>query len=355
MITGKKIRVLVVDDSALARRAIMTALSSDPELEIVGGAEDPYVAREKILELEPDVITLDLEMPRMDGLTFLKILQEHHPIPVVVISSLTQAGSAKAMEAMNAGAMDVIGKPNGNSNMLHISNSLAFHVKGAARARRRGAAEKAERRVVATPSTTTIGTFSPRKVIVIGSSTGGVEALRYLLPRLPNGLPPIVVVQHIPANFSRIMAQHLDELCPFSVREAKDGEELKAGNCLVAPGDFHLSLVPFGMGYKVRLGQSPPVHHCRPAVDILFRSAATHAGSHAVGALLTGMGVDGAMGLKELQSAGAETMAESEESCVVFGMPQAAIRLGAANQVLPLSKMPQAILSAITAKTAKKI
>jgi two-component system chemotaxis response regulator CheB len=225
MITGKKIRVLVVDDSALARRAIMTALSSDPELEIVGGAEDPYVAREKILELEPDVITLDLEMPRMDGLTFLKILQEHHPIPVVVISSLTQAGSAKAMEAMNAGAMDVIGKPNGNSNMLHISNSLAFHVKGAARSRRRGAAEKAERRVIATPSTTTIGTFSPRKVIVIGSSTGGVEALRYLLPRLPNGLPPIVVVQHIPANFSRIMAHHLDELCPFSVREAKDGEE----------------------------------------------------------------------------------------------------------------------------------
>jgi two-component system chemotaxis response regulator CheB len=355
MIKGKKIRVLVVDDSALARRAIMTALSSDPELEIVGGAEDPYVAREKILELEPDVITLDLEMPRMDGLTFLKILQEHHPIPVVVISSLTQAGSAKAMEAMNAGAIDVIGKPHGNSNMLHISNSLAFHVKGAARSRRRGAEEKAERRVVAPPSTTTIGTFSPRKVIVIGSSTGGVEALRYLLPRLPNGLPPIVVVQHIPANFSRIMAHHLDELCPFSVREAKDGEELKAGNCLVAPGDFHVSLVPFGMGYKVRLGQSPPVHHCRPAVDILFRSAATYAGSHAVGALLTGMGVDGAMGLKELQSAGAETMAESEESCVVFGMPQAAIRLGAANQVLPLPKIPQAILSAITAKTAKKI
>ena len=355
MITGKKVRVLVVDDSALARRAIMNALASDPEIEVVGGAEDPYVAREKILALEPDVITLDLEMPRMDGLTFLKILQEHHPIPVVVISSLTQAGSAKAMEAMNAGAIDVIGKPRGDSNMAHISNSLAFHVKGAARSRRRGAAEKAERRVVAAPSPTTIGTFSPRKVIVIGSSTGGVEALRYLLPRLPNGLPPIVVVQHIPANFSRIMAHHLDELCPFSVREASDGEELKAGTCLVAPGDFHVSLVPFGMGYKVRLGQSPPVHHCRPAVDILFRSAATHAGSHAVAALLTGMGVDGAMGLKELQSTGAETMAESEESCVVFGMPQAAIRLGAANQVLPLAKMPQAILSAIIAKTAKKI
>jgi two-component system chemotaxis response regulator CheB len=355
MMTGKKVRVLVVDDSALARRAIMNALASDPEIEVVGGAEDPYVAREKILALEPDVITLDLEMPRMDGLTFLKILQEHHPIPVVVISSLTQAGSAKAMEAMNAGAIDVIGKPRGDSNMAHISNSLAFHVKGAARSRRRGAAEKAERRVVAAPSPTTIGTFSPRRVIVIGASTGGVEALRYLLPRLPNGLPPIVVVQHIPANFSRIMAHHLDELCPFSVREAIDGEELKPGNCLVAPGDFHLSLVPFGMGYRVRLGQSPPVHHCRPAVDILFRSAATHAGSHAVATLLTGMGVDGAMGLKELHAAGAETMAESEESCVVFGMPQAAIRLGAANQVLPLAKMPQAILSAITAKTAKKI
>ena len=334
MTIGKKIRVLVVDDSALARRAIMDALSRDPEIEVVGGAEDPYVAREKILALDPDVITLDLEMPRMDGISFLKILQAHHPIPVVVISSLTQAGSAKAMEAMEAGAIDVIGKPSAGQSFSEMAKSLAYHVRGAAHSRNRGKLQKAERvnssaSVIQSAPATQIAPFSPRSVIVIGSSTGGVEALRYLLPRLPNGLPPIVVVQHIPANFSRIMAHHLDELCPFSVREAKD--------------------------YRVRLGQSPPVHHCRPAVDILFRSAATHAGSHAVAALLTGMGVDGAMGLKELQSAGAETMAESEESCVVFGMPQAAIRLGAANKVLPLSKMPQAILSAIAAKSAKKI
>lgn len=360
MTIGKKIRVLVVDDSALARRAIMDALSRDPEIEVVGGAEDPYVAREKILALDPDVITLDLEMPRMDGISFLKILQAHHPIPVVVISSLTQAGSAKAMEAMEAGAIDVIGKPSAGQSFSEMAKSLAYHVRGAAHSRNRGKLQKAEQAsssasVVQSAPATQIAPFSPRSIIVIGSSTGGVEALRYLLSRLPNGLPPIVVVQHIPANFSRIMAHHLDELCPFSVREAKDGEELKSGHCLVAPGDFHLSLVPFGMGYRVRLGQSPPVHHCRPAVDILFRSAATHAGSHAVAALLTGMGVDGAMGLKELQSAGAETMAESEESCVVFGMPQAAIRLGAANKVLPLSKMPQAILSAIAAKSAKKI
>ncbi len=351
---AKKIRVLVVDDSALARRAISDALARDPEIEVVGGAEDPYAAREKILALEPDVITLDLEMPRMDGLTFLKILQEHHPIPVVVVSSLTQAGSDKAMEAMKAGAVDVLGKPAGGRNMVEMANTLAYHVKGAARARRRSRVEKQESPIVSA-SPASVAPFSPRRVIVIGSSTGGVEALRYLLPRLPNGLPPIVVVQHIPANFSRIMAHHLNELCPFAVREATDGEELKSGNCLVAPGDFHLALVPFGMGYKVRLAQSPPVHHCRPAVDILFRSAATHAGSHAVSVLLTGMGVDGAMGMKELQSAGAETMAESEESCVVFGMPQAAIRLGAANQVLHLSQMPQAILSAINTKQQRNL
>ena len=351
---GKKIRVLVVDDSAIARRAIMDALSRDPEIEVVGGAEDAYVAREKILALEPDVITLDLEMPRMDGLSFLKILQAHHPIPVVVVSSLTQAGSAKAMEAMEAGAIDVIGKPSASQNFAQMAKSLAYHVKGAAQSRNRGKGEKAARDV-STPSTpsASIPPFSPRRVIVIGSSTGGVEALRYLLPRLPKGLPPIVVVQHIPANFSRIMAHHLDELCPFPVREATDGEELKAGHCLVAPGDFHLALTPFGMGYKVRLPQSPPVHHCRPSVDILFRSAATHGGHHALAILLTGMGVDGAIGMKEIQATGGETIAESEESCVVFGMPQAAIRLGAANQILPLSLMPQAILAAINAKPKK--
>jgi two-component system chemotaxis response regulator CheB len=354
MNSSGKVRVLVVDDSALARRAITDALSRDPGIEVVGGAIDPYQAREMIMDLEPDVITLDLEMPRMDGLTFLKILQQHHPLPVVVVSSLTQAGSAKAMEALNAGAVDVLGKPDGSRNLVEMANVLAYHVKAAAQSRRRGKVVRTEPPQAIAPAApfTAIpaGKYSPRKVIVIGSSTGGVEALRYVLPKLPTGLPPIVVVQHIPANFSKIMAHHLDELCPYHVREAVDGDELKAGLCLVAPGDFHVALVPHGMGYKVRLVQSPPVHHCRPAVDILFRSAAQHAGSHAVAALLTGMGVDGAAGMKAMQTAGAETIAEAEESCVVFGMPQAAIKLGAANRIVPLPRMAASILDALDKK-----
>lgn len=356
MIAPKKIRVLVVDDSALARRAITDALSQDPEIEVVGGAADAYIAREKILELEPDVITLDLEMPRMDGLTFLKILMEHHPIPVVVVSSLTQAGSAKAMEALNAGAVDVLGKPDGSRNLNEMGNMLTYHVKAAARSRRQSAVKKS----AVTPAQEVSkmfppGSFSLRQVILIGASTGGVEALRLILPRLPAGLPPIVVVQHIPANFSRIMAQHLDELCSFPVSEAIEGQDLRSGTCVVAPGDFHLALLPSGMGYKVRLTQSPPVHHCRPAVDVMFHSAAKCAGSHAVAALLTGMGVDGALGLQALQAAGSHTIAQSEESCVVYGMPQAAIKLGAADAVVPLSGMERAILDAVVKKRADSI
>src|SRR6476660_9680145 len=262
---ARKIRVLVVDDSAGARRAICEALARDIEIEVVGSASDPYVARDEILALEPDVITLDLEMPRMDGLTFLKILQEHHPVPVVVISSLTQSGSAKALEALQAGALDVLAKPDGSGKLGQLAYQLAYHVKPAARSRRqakRPSLAVAEAPVPIAPLIRP-GEFSSRRVIVIGASTGGVEALRYLLPRLPDGLPPIVVVQHIPANFSRLMAERLNDLCPFEVREAAEGDELRQGLCLVAPGDFHMALVRCGRGYRARLTQSPPVHHCR--------------------------------------------------------------------------------------------
>lgn len=251
---ARKIRVLVVDNSALARRAISNALACDPEIEVVGAASDPYAARDEILALEPDVITLDLEMPRMDGLTFLKILQEHHPVPVIVVSSLTTSGSAKALEALQAGAVDVLAKPDGSGNLGQLAHQLAFHVKAAARSRRKAGRTKmaAETAIPAAPSIRP-GEFSSRRVILIGASTGGVEALRFLLPRLPNGLPPIVVVQHIPANFSRVLANHLNDLCSFQVREAVDGDELRTGLCLVAPGDFHLALVSVGHGYRVRL------------------------------------------------------------------------------------------------------
>ncbi|MHC1768941.1 MAG: chemotaxis response regulator protein-glutamate methylesterase [Verrucomicrobiia bacterium] len=344
----RKIRVLIVDDSAVARQAIRQALVKDPEIEVVDVACDAYVAREKILNQDPDVITLDLEMPRMDGLTFLRILNEHHPVPVVVVSALTPQGSAKAMEAMEAGAVDVIAKPNGSQTLGEAAQHLAYHVKAAARARLRPRSlESGSTPAPPVAACRTPGEFSDRRVIVIGASTGGVEALRSLLPRLPDGLPPIAVVQHIPPNFSRLMAERLNDLCPFEVREAVEGDTLRPGLCLVAPGDFHLALVRFGRGYRARLTQSPPVHHCRPAVDVLFRSAAEHAGAQTVAVLLTGMGVDGARGMKALHNAGARTIAEHEDSCVVYGMPQAAIKLGAADEIVPLPQIPEAILQAL--------
>ena len=347
MSSARKIRVLIVDDSAVARRAIRDALARDSEIEVVDVACDAFVAREKILKLQPDVITLDLEMPRMDGLTFLRILNEHHPLPVVVVSSLTPQGSAKALEALAAGAVDVVAKPNGSQTLGEVAQHLAYHVKAAARARLRP--RKLETGATAEPVAPSVsaGEFSERRVILIGASTGGVEALRFLLPRLPDGLPPIAVVQHIPPNFSRLMAERLNELCPFEVREAVEGDSLRPGLCLVAPGDFHLMLVRYGRGYRARLTQSPPLHHCRPSVDVLFRSAAEHAGAQAVAALLTGMGSDGARGMQALRAARARTLAEHEDSCVVYGMPQAAIKLGVVDQVAPLEGMPQAILQAL--------
>ena len=347
----RKIRVLVVDDSALARRAIVDALSHDAAIEVVGVASDPYVARDRILELQPDVITLDLEMPRMDGLTFLRILQEHHPLPVVVVSSLTQAGSEMALAALEAGAIDVIGKPDGSRSLGAIARQLAHVVKAAARSQRSRLREVVnEREAVGVAAES----YSDKQILLIGSSTGGVEALRYLLPRLPAGLPPIVIVQHIPAHFSRTMAEHLNALCPYQVREAVDGDDLRSGLCLVAPGDFHLVLTKkAGRGFGVRLTRSPPVHYCRPSVDVMFRSGAEQAGANAVALLLTGMGSDGARGMQLLRGAGARTIADSEESCVVFGMPRAAIELGAAEQILPLQRMPQAVLRAL-AEGAKR-
>ncbi len=347
--TASPIRVLIVDDSALARRAIADALALDPAIEVVGVAADPYAAREKILALEPDVITLDIEMPLMDGLTFLKILQEHHPIPVVIVSGMTPAGSELALAALAAGAIDVIKKPDGSGSLGEVAWRLATQVKAAARARLRPAGAPTDTLVAAAaPSVPRDPTG--RRVLLLGASTGGVEALRFLLPRLPDGLPPIVIVQHIPATFSSIMASHLNLLAPFEVREAVDGLALRPGLCVIAPGDFHVALAPQGNGYRLRVMRSPAVNHCRPSVDVLFRSGAEHAGKHAVGVLLTGMGSDGARGLQLMRAAGARTLAESQESCVVFGMPQAAIRLDAVDEVVPLPRMPAAIINALVGR-----
>jgi two-component system chemotaxis response regulator CheB len=345
-----RIRVLVVDDSALVRQAISEALGRDPALEVVGTAPDPYVAREKIARLNPDVITLDLEMPRMDGLTFLRILMKHHPLPVVVVSSLTQAGSQAALEAMEAGAVDVLAKPDGTMSLGAVGDRLAWHVKAAAEAgsrlRRRVEPSLRQPPVPATPIPPTGRPLHDRQIIVIGASTGGVEALRRLIPLLPVQLPPVAIVQHISALFSRAVAERLDSLAALRVREAGDDEPLRPGECVIAPGDVHLAVEHRGGGFRTRLVRSPPLHHCRPAVDILFRSAAEAAGPHVVAALLTGMGSDGALGMKAVREAGGTTLAEHESTCVVYGMPRAAIELGVVDRVMPLGDMAAAIVEA---------
>jgi two-component system chemotaxis response regulator CheB len=355
---NRRVRVLVVDDSALVRKAITDALSHDPELEVVGSACDPYVAREKIVALDPDVLTLDLEMPRMDGLTFLRILMQHHPLPVVVVSSLTQAGSRVAMEALDAGAVDVLGKP-GSTSVGDLAGRLAFHVKAAAasaRFRTRTLRDRVTAKpepVVAPPAAASprfSGRIDSRQVIVIGSSTGGIEALRTVLPKLPEGVPPIVVVQHISPYFSKVVAERLDAICPFSVREAEDGMHLRRGTCVIAPGDHHLAVRWDGEGFRAQLNQSPAVHHCRPSVDVLFRSAAEAGGRRVVAALLTGMGSDGAAGMQAIRKAGGVTIAEHERTCVVYGMPRAAIQLGVVDHVVPLPHIAETILEAVSKK-----
>jgi two-component system chemotaxis response regulator CheB len=377
----ERIRVLIVDDSALVRKSITDALSQDPEIEVVGAACDPYVAREKILRFDPDVLTLDMEMPRMDGLTFLKILMRHHPLPVVVVSSLTQAGSQAALDAMEAGAVDVLAKPDGTMSIGSLGARLAYHVKAAAASNRfakrrsgarrsvdlpmepdptaaaaavRGgdapAAARIQSPAAALPRLAAVGRVDPRQLVVIGASTGGVEALRTILPRLPADLPPIAVVQHISAYFSQVVANRLNAICGYEVREAEDGMELRRGSCVIAPGDHHLAVVWQGGGYRARLLQSPPIHHCRPAVDVLFRSAAEAAGPRVVAALLTGMGSDGAIGMQAIRAAGGRTIAEDEKTCVVYGMPRAAIELGAAEQVVPLPGIAEAIVKAVAGK-----
>jgi len=341
----KKIRVLVVDDSAVVRRMISDALSQDPEIEVVGTAADPYVARDMILKLQPDVLTLDIEMPRMDGLTFLKILQEHRPMPVVIVSSLTTAGSKIAMRAMELGAVDVVAKQSSAWNIGGLRDQLAHRIKGAARAR---LSLLHPAPAAGGPTETSAGIhFSPRQLLVIGSSTGGTEAIKSVLSRLPAELPGICIVQHIPPVFSKTFAERLNECCALDVREAAHGDEVRPGTALIAPGDYHMVVEWAGAGYRVRLRQDPPIHFTRPAVDMLFNSAAQCAGRNAVGVLLTGMGRDGAQGMQQLKSAGATNLAQNETTCVVYGMPRAAVELGVVDRVLPLDHIPHAIIHAL--------
>jgi len=353
----RRIKVLIVDDSAIVRKILSEALAGEPDMEVVGTAPDPYIARDKILSLQPDVLTLDIEMPRMDGLTFLRKLMQHHPMPVIVISSLGQASCKAALEAMEFGAVEVLAKPGGPYSMGELRLVLASKIRAAAAAKIRAGAPgtaATPRNPVAAQGKPAAGApagqWDTRVVVAIGASTGGTEAIADVLVHLPEQFPPIVVTQHIPPTFSRAFAERLNRICRFEVREAVDGDHLRPGLALVAPGDFHMLLRKRPGGYCVAVKDGPRVCYQRPSVDVMFRSIAENAGPKAIGVLLTGMGSDGAAGMLEMKQAGAITIAQDEASCVVFGMPREAIRMGAVDHIQPLSAIPGAILSAIHAK-----
>jgi two-component system chemotaxis response regulator CheB len=303
------------------------------------------VARDKILALDPDVLTLDIEMPRMDGLTFLKKLMHFHPLPAVVISSLAQPSCRAAVEALEYGAVEVLAKPGGPYSVGELRHTLAGKIRAAAASRVRrpppAQTEPAARPPIASPA----GAFAPDAIIAIGASTGGTEAIASVLKRVPASSPPIVIAQHIPPEFSRAFAARLNELCAVEVREAADGDLLRPGLALVAPGDFHMLLKRAAGRYSVTVKTGPRVCYQRPSVDVLFQSVAEAAAGRAVGVLLTGMGADGAHGLLKLRQAGARTLAQDEATCVVYGMPREAVELGAAGQVLPLHRIADAMLA----------
>lgn len=347
---ARQIRVLIVDDSAIVRKILSESLAGEADIEVVGTAPDASIAGDKIRRLAPDVMTLDVEMPGMDGLTFLKQLMRSTPLPVIMISSIAQSSSRVAVEALAEGAVEVLAKPAGPYSVGEFRNGLAQKIRAAAASRvaKRGHAAPVPVRVAPRPNTTIppVTRFDPSiRLIAIGASTGGTEAIERILVGLPEATPPIVITQHIPAGFSRAFAQRLDNVCRISVREAVDGDRLRAGLALIAPGNFHMKVRRAADGYAVTVEDGALVCYQRPSVDVLFQSIAPLFGSSVVGVLLTGMGSDGAEGMLTMHRAGAYNIAQDEASCAVFGMPKEAIRLGAVNEVLQLSRIGARLLS----------
>ncbi|MGC8845160.1 MAG: protein-glutamate methylesterase/protein-glutamine glutaminase [Candidatus Hydrogenedens sp.] len=338
----RPIRVLIVDDSAMVRSILQKELSKDPNIEVIGTAPDPYVARDKIVQLKPDVITLDIEMPRMDGITFLKKLMQYYPLPVIIVSSLTPKGGELAMEALEAGAVEVFCKPGAAYTVGDMSVELIDKIKASARVR----IQKKEINKISTTSTypKLSLTKTTNKVIVIGASTGGTEALAKVLRVLPPNSPGIAIVQHMPEHFTRSFADRLNDLCDIEVKEASNGDSVIPGRALIAPGNYHMLLKRSGANYYVEVKSGPLVSRHRPSVDVLFKSASQYGGKNVVGVIMTGMGKDGAEGMKLLHEQGAKTIAQDESTCIVFGMPKEAIALNAVDYVVPLDKIPQKIL-----------
>ena len=336
-------RVLIVDDSAVVRKIIAESLSKEATIEVVGSAPDPYIARDKILSLKPDVVTLDIEMPRMDGVTFLVKLMRHHPLPVIVVSSLTPKGGDMAMRAMEAGAVEVMCKPGASYTVGEMAVDLIDKIKAAAQAdvsRHNGERGGAPPSPGALPHTT-------HKVVAIGASTGGPKALRELLRRFPPNAPGALIVQHMPEGFTATFAERLNGECAVEVKEAADGDAVVPGRTLIARGDKHLTLTRSGSVYVARVKDGPRVCRHRPSVEVLFNSVAQHAGKNGLGVILTGMGKDGAGGLLKMKRAGSTTIAQDERSCVVFGMPKQAIELGAADYVEALEDIPDRIFQCL--------
>ncbi len=338
------IRVLIVDDSATARAVLSEILESDPSIEVVATASDAYVARDKIVELKPDVVCLDVEMPRMDGITFLKRLMHYMPVPVVMVSSLTQDGARTTLEALEAGAVDFVGKPHSHiyDGVETMREELLSKIKMASRVRvRQHTIDNIQQANMTSLAETT------NKILAIGASTGGTEALKDVLMGLPRNAPGTIVVQHMPANFTGPFAERLNGLCAMEVREAKNGDSITPGVALIAPGDYHMVVRRSGARYYVEIGSGEKVSGHRPSADVLFNSVAKIAGTNAIGVILTGMGGDGARGLLTMRNAGSRTIGQDEASCIVYGMPKVAFDLGAVEKQLPLSKIPQGILEFI--------
>jgi two-component system, chemotaxis family, protein-glutamate methylesterase/glutaminase len=352
--TKSKFKVLIVDDSAVVRQNLTEIINSDPELEVMGTASDPFVAAKKIKHEVPDVITLDIEMPRMDGLTFLRKIMNQHPMPVVVISSLTGQGTETGFKALEYGAVEIITKPSLSTKEFIQESKIRIceAIKGAANAKIKRKTVKKEMEVtpkysadVILPPVQNHSMIKTTEIVVaVGASTGGTEAITVFLQALPVDAPGIVIVQHMPELFTTSFANRLNEICKISVKEAKNGDSILKGQALIAPGNFHTIVKRSGARYFIEVKQGPFVNRHRPSVDVLFRSTAKYAGANSIGILMTGMGDDGAKGLLEMKQAGAKTIAQDEETSIVFGMPKEAIKLNAADKVLPLDRISTHLL-----------
>jgi two-component system, chemotaxis family, protein-glutamate methylesterase/glutaminase len=345
-----KIKLLIVDDSAIIRKVLSDELSKYPDIEIVGTAPDPYIARDKIVALDPDVLTLDIEMPRMDGITFLEKLMKSRPMPVIILSTLTPRGCDLALRAFDLGALEVMHKPelDVSVKLNEMVSQLVEKIRGAALAKNRVSAPRPRPRINAVAQSTAMPFSTTDKIIAIGASTGGTEAIRAILPALPAVFPGIVIAQHMPANFTRSFADSLNNSCDLQVKEAEENDTIRPGLVLLAPGNYHMIVRRSGARYYVSLNQGPMVHHQRPAVDVLFTSVAKYAGKNALGVILTGMGKDGAAGLLKMKESGSFTIGQDEKSCVVYGMPKVAAEVGAVEYVRALEDIPQTIMQVLS-------